>query len=292
MAMKEFKASKYTITDRKSDSVARYFHEVNRYKPLSSDEEAELARIIRRGSADAMAARERLVNANLRFVISIANTYKSTSLDFSDLISEGNIGLVKAADRFDETRGFRFISFAVWWIRQSIMAALDKSNTTLRLPNNQQKILREFRQMQKDMLQAEQRPISVDEFCEVSGYDYDSVVRVLESSAKAVKLDDCLGDDSDSTYMDFLVSDSVTDASLDKESRRHDLMRAIDMLLTEREALVLKGFYGIGCTAMSYEEMADMLNLSRERTRQIIVSAISKLRGSQYASRLKMHLAA
>ena len=290
--MKEFKTSKYTITDRSSDSVARYFHDVNRYRLLSQDEEAELAHAIRRGGADAKAARERLVNANLRFVISIANSYKTATMPLADLISEGNIGLVKAADRFDETRGIRFISFAVWWIRQSIMAALDKSGTMLRLPSNQQKMLREFQQMQKDILQAEQRTVSVDEFCDVSGYDYDNVVRVLESASNVVKLDDSVGDDTDRTHLDFLASDSLTDASLDKESLHHDLMRAIDMLLTEKEALALKGLYGIGRAAMSYEGMADMLNLSRERTRQITKAAINKLHNSQYASRLRMHLAA
>ena len=292
MAMKEFRTSTNTITDRSKDSVASYLREVSRMKPISAEEEAELARIIRRGGADALAARERLINANLRFVISVANTFKSHTLEFGDIISEGNYGLIKAVELFDETKGFKFISYAVWWIRQSIMAALDNSCTTLRLPKNQQNILRDYRQMEQDMLQKEQRSVTIEEFCEVSGYDYDKVLNVLQASYKPVYTDDSLNEDSDATYGDFFIVDSATDADLDNESLYDDLDFVFDKVLTYKERYVVESLYGVGRKQKSLEEVADDINLSRERTRQICAAALKKVCESDYSSRLFMHLAA
>ena len=293
MSMKDFRSSRKTITKRTGESVSRYFREVSRIPLLTMDEEAELARTIRRGGIEGEIARDRLITANLRFVISVANSYKTNgALEFADLISEGNIGLMKAVDRFDETRGFLFCSYAVWWIRQSIADALAKHGNTMRIPLNQQTIVHQYRQMQQDMFLAEQRPITIDEFCAVSGYDYDRVVSAIESSAKVIKLDDPLSDDTDTTYGDLLPSGSSADSDLDHDSLHHDLRKAIDKLLSDREVTIIAGHFGIGCNEMSLDDLAYELNLSRERTRQICISAINKIRNSPYASSLRLHLAA
>lgn len=292
MAIREFRTSNNAITDRSKESVAIYLREISREERLSAEEEARLAHIIRKGGKEADAARDRLIRANLRFVVSVANQYKSPVLELSDLISEGNIGLIKAAERFDDTKGFKFISYAVWWIRQSIMGAISDNSPACRLPQNQQRVLRQYRQMQQDMLQVEQRTVSVDEFCEVSGLDRDLVVRVLETANRPVNMDEQVNDDGEATYADFLSSDSASDAGLDRESLRIDIIDVLDHLLTEREKFVVKHYFGLGCKQMSLDEIAEEIGLSRERTRQLNISALSKIRQSPCASRLTMHLAA
>jgi len=292
MAIREFRTSNNAITDRSKESVAIYLREISREERLSAEEEARLAHIIRKGGKETDAARDRLIRANLRFVVSVANQYKSPVLELSDLISEGNIGLIKAAERFDDTKGFKFISYAVWWIRQSIMGAISDNSPACRLPQNQQRVLRQYRQMQQDMLQVEQRTVSVDEFCEVSGLDRDLVLRVLETANRPVNMDEQVNDDGETTYADFLSSDSASDAGLDRESLRIDIIDVLDHLLTEREKFVVKHYFGLGCKQMSLDEIAEEIGLSHERTRQLNISALSKIRQSPCASRLTMHLAA
>lgn len=292
MAIREFRTSNNSITDRSKESVSIYLREISREDCLSPEEEARLAHIIRKGGEGADAARERLIKANLRFVVSVANQYKSPVLELSDLISEGNIGLIKAAEHFDDTKGFKFISYAVWWIRQTIMAAISDNSATCRLPQNQQKVIRQYRQMQHDIFQMEQRNVSIDEFCEVSGMDRNLVVRVLETANIPVNMDQSVSDDGEATYADFLSSDSATDAELDRESLRIDILDVIDHLLTEREKFVMKHYFGLGCKPMSLEAIAKEIGISRERTRQLKIKILSKIRQSPYASRLSTHLAA
>lgn len=291
MSMKEFRKSARTIRERK-DTVAMYFHDVKRYDCISAEKEVELVRIIREGGASAEKAREQLINANLRFVISVANQYKSSVLELSDLISEGNMGLIKAVEQFDDTRGFKFTTYAVWWIRQHIMKAISNTNSTLRVPQNKQTILRQYYQMLDDVMQKEHRSITIDEFCEVSGYSYDTVSELLQTSFKAVNIDSTLSEDSDTTYGDFLASDSATDADLDAESLTADLQFIMKHVLTFREAFVLKKMYGLDDKPMTLAEISEEINVSRERVRQISVSAIEKIRKSPYASTLALHLAA
>lgn len=290
--MREFKTHSNTITDRSNESVQRYLKEVSRIDRISMDEEVDLARIIQRGGPDAIEARDKLVKANLRFVVSVANQFKSSTLDLGDLISEGNLGLIKAAEMFDDTKGFKFITYAVWWIRQSIMAAVANQSGTMRLPSNQQKILNRYHQFQQDMLQREERTITIDEFCEVSGYDYDRVANALGASGKPVCMDERLGEDSDTTYGEMLASDSVNDAALERESLRQEIDNVFRHLLTGREAFVLRNLYGLGCEPMSLDEVALHLNISRERARQLSLSSINKLRVSPYSSHLLEYLAA
>jgi len=290
--MREFKSHPGTITDRSKEVVALYLRDISHMDRITVEEEADLARAIRRGGPDAAEGRDRLVKANLRFVITVANQYKSQSLELADLISEGNIGLIKAAEMFDDTRGFKFISYAVWWIRQCIMAALANNSSTMRLPLNQQKILHLYQQMQQDILQKEERQITVDEFCEVSGYDYDLVARVVETSIKPLYIDEKMGDDTDSTFGERMASDSVCDSSLDKESLHREIHDMFEQVLSPREVYVVSHLYGIGCDPISLDEIALHLNISRERTRQISISSIKKLRHSPHASRLLTYLAA
>lgn len=167
--MKEFKTNSRSITDRGDICVTNYLRDVNRYETISAEEEAELSRLIKKGGKEGERAKERLINANLRFVISVANQYKMKGMELADIISEGNMGLVKAAQNFDDTRGFKFISYAVWWIRQSIIAAIGNYSTTLRLPSNQQRLLQEYHRMNREMMQIEQRNITIEEFCEATG---------------------------------------------------------------------------------------------------------------------------
>lgn len=292
MALKEFKTSKQAITDRSRESVTLYLRDLNKHQGISVEEEAELAQLIRRGGPEALEARNRLIQANLRFVVSVAKSYQSQTLELADLISEGNIGLIKAAELFDETKGFKFISYAVWWIRQSILAAVEKASTTLRLPQNQQSILRQFHQMQADMYQKEQRPLSIDEFCEVSGQDPERVSQILSSTAKPMKMDEKVSEGSDTTFGEFLASDSVSDSSLEMESLRYDLNDLIDHVLNPKEAFIVRHHYGMGTQAQSLEDIAFQLHISRERARQLCCNAIDRIRTSPHAKKLLAYLAA
>lgn len=292
MSMRDFRKSTGTITDRSTESVAIYLREIGKIDLLTADQEAELAYIIRKGGKDAKAAREQLIKANLKFVVSVANKYKSHLLELSDLISEGNLGLLKAVELFDETKGFKFISFAVWHIHQAILDALNKNSSLVHLPQNRQKILQRFRQMQEDMLQKEQRQVSVEEFCEVSGFDYDQVLRAFEASSAPVFMDQKVTEDSDSTFVDLIASDSVADFYLDKESLKYDLNDIMSKLLNAKERYVVKHFIGIDCHPLTFAEIAEELNLTCERTRQIYHTAIDKIRKSPYSYRLNAHMAA
>lgn len=292
MALNDFRANENTIIDRSKKSISSYFQEIRKTKPLTPDQEAELARLIHKGGKEGDAALERLVSANLRFVVTVAHSFSSNLLELQDLIAEGNMGLIKAAKSFDETRGFKFISYAVWWIRQAITRAIANCDNTLRIPHNQQSILAEYRQMMKDVMQCENRTITIDEFCAVTGYDRDRVANVISASFKPVKLDDKLNDDEDTTYGDFFASDSYTDAGLDEESLHVDLVNVVDGVLTRREAFIVKCMSGVGHEMMTLNDVALEVGLSPERTRQVFHKAIKKISLSPLSSRLNSYLAA
>ena len=281
-----------SITDRSSESVTRYFHDVNRYRLLSADEEVKLARRIKDGGEEARKAREQLINANLRFVVSVAKSYNSDVLEFSDLISEGNLGLIKAVETFDETRGFKFTTYAVWLIRQAISAAVNRNSGSLRLPNNKLKILRDYRRMQDAIMQKEGREITVGEFCVAYGIDSDEMAQMLESSAKTKRLSDTLTDDGDTTYGDLIASGDATDAGTDYESMVSDIKDVMERLLSGREIDVVMGRLGMGGRQKTYEEMAACLGIGRERVRQLYHDALQKLKDSPYKMILMAHLAA
>lgn len=288
--MKDFRINTTTITDREDVCVARYLKDISRYSLLTPDDEAKLASIIKKGGEAAERAKERLVQANLRFVVSVANQYKRKNMELSDLIAEGNIGLLKAAQFFDETRGFKFISYAVWWIRQSIISAIGNNSTTLRLPINQQKILNEYRRMDREMMQLEQRHLTIEEFCEVTGALPERVSQALSASNAVVKMDSPLDSDTDTTVADMMESGSRTDMSLETESLKQELAELLSKHLKPREADILRKVYGIGRGEMTMEAVAEEYGLSRERARQICLQSISKLRSTEDAKSIIEYL--
>ena len=220
--MRQFKNTR-SITMRNNISINNYLNEVNHYPMITVDEEVILARKIKQSGIEADKARQRLVEANLRFVISVANQYRQPDMDLSDLISEGNIGLIKAAERFDDTRGFKFISYAVWWIRQSISSAICENGRIIRLPLNQQVLLNMYSILLQETMQTEQRKPTVAEFAEFANISEDKADMLIGQTTKTLSMDATLSEDTDTSIGDLVSSGSKTDESLDKESLHQDI---------------------------------------------------------------------
>ena len=277
--MRQFKNTK-NITERSSISVNNYLKEVSRYPMITVDEEVILTQKIRQGGKEAEKARQRLVEANLRFVISVANQYHQHNMDLSDLISEGNIGLIKAAERFDETRGFKFISYAVWWIRQSISSTIYENGRIIRLPLNQQAHLNMYSTLLKETMQTEQRKPTTAEFAEFANISENKAGILIEQTAKTLSMDDPLSEDTDTSIGDFVSSCSKTDESLDKESLHQDMTAILNHILSAKEKEILMRSFGINCKEEGLEEIGFAFGLSRERVRQIREKALCKIRRS------------
>jgi RNA polymerase primary sigma factor len=277
--MRQFKNTK-NITERSNISVNKYFKEVSRYPMVTVDEEVILAQKIRQGGKEADKARQRLVEANLRFVISVANQYHQHNMDLSDLISEGNIGLIKAAERFDETRGFKFISYAVWWIRQSISSTIYENGRIIRLPLNQQALLNMYSILLKETMQTEQRKPTTAEFAEFANISENKAGILIEQTAKTLSMDEPLSEDTDTSIGDFVSSGSKTDESLDKESLHQDMTAILNHILSAKEKEILMRSFGINCKEEGLEEIGVAFGLSRERVRQIREKALCKIRRS------------
>ena len=277
--MRQFKNTK-NITERSNISVNKYLKEVSRYPMVTVDEEVILAQKIRQGGKEADKARQRLVEANLRFVISVANQYHQPNMDLSDLISEGNIGLIKAAERFDETRGFKFISYAVWWIRQSISSTIYENGRIIRLPLNQQALLNMYSILLKETMQTEQRKPTTAEFAEFANISENKAGILIEQTAKTLSMDDPLSEDTDTSIGDFVSSGSKTDESLDKESLHQDMTAILNHILSAKEKEILMRSFGINCKEEGLEENGFAFGLSRERVRQIREKALCKIRRS------------
>ena len=247
---------------------------------VTVDEEVILAQKIRLGGKEADKARQRLVEANLRFVISVANQYHQHNMDLSDLISEGNIGLIKAAERFDETRGFKFISYAVWWIRQSISSTIYENGRIIRLPLNQQALLNMYSILLKETMQTEQRKPTTAEFAEFANISENKAGILIEQTAKTLSMDDPLSEDTDTSIGDLVSSGSKTDESLDKESLHQDMTAILNHILSAKEKEILMRSFGINCKEEGLEEIGFAFGLSRERVRQIREKALCKIRRS------------
>ena len=278
--MRQFKNTK-NITERSNISVNNYLKEVSRYPMITVDEEVILTQKIRQGGKEAEKARQRLVEANLRFVISVANQYHQHNMDLSDLISEGNIGLIKAAERFDETRGFKFISYAVWWIRQSISSTIYENGRIIRLPLNQQAHLNMYSTLLKETMQTEQRKPTTAEFAEFANISENKAGILIEQTAKTLSMDDPLSEDTDTSIGDFVSSGSKTDESLDKESLHQDMTAILNHILSAKEKEILMRSFGINCKEEGLEEIGFAFGLSRERVRQICEKALCKIRRSK-----------
>lgn len=290
--MIEFKSNIRTITDHNDICVSKYLSELSHYKLISEEEEAELAHTIKGGGKEAEKAKKRLIEANLRFVVSVANKFKTNKIPMEDLIAEGNVGLIRAVETFDPTRGFKFISYAIWWIRQAIMEAINSESTTLRLPSNQQRLLQRYKQLDRDMLQNEGRHLTIDEFSEATGISPEMASSIVTAGFAPIKMDNPLDDGSDCTFGDMMSSASQTDFSLERESLHDDLGIAIKYCLKDREADIVCRYFGFGCESSSFEDIAESYDLSRERTRQICLNALGKIRHSPYSNVLSAYLAA
>lgn len=276
------------ITSRGSEALERYLQDISKEEMVSTDEEVELAKRIRQGDKNAL---ERLVKANLRFVVSVAKQYQGQGLELTDLINEGNVGLINAAMKFDETRGFKFISYAVWWVRQSILQALADKSRLVRLPLNQIGYVSKVNHFYHDFMQKDNRAPSLDEVADALGMEKSKVNAALLTSGKHISMNAPLIDDEDSCLLDLLTNDDKgnADSSLISDSLKEEVHHALD-LLPERESQVIRMYFGINTPELSLEEIGEKLNLSRERVRQIKEKALTLLRNAQIGSVLKEYL--
>ena len=256
-------------------TVDSYLRDINSIPMVSPDEETELAYSIQKGDEDAY---RRLVEANLRFVVSVAKQYQSSGLDLCDLINEGNIGLMKAARRFDPTRGFRFISYAVWWIRQQIMAAISEQGRMVRLPLNQVGILNRINRARAQFEQENEREPSDRELAEFIDITPDRVGEAIRHSARHISFDVSFGEDGDGTLLDVVPDENaeLADRGLQQESLRTDIQHVM-MVLSPREREIVSLAFGIGCREMTLEEIGERFELTRERVRQVKEKAIRKM---------------
>lgn len=279
--MRQLKIQK-SITNRNSEALDKYLVEIGRAPMVSIDEEIELAQIIKKGGRAAERAKNKLVEANLRFVVSVAKQYQHQGLTLTDLIDEGNIGLIKAAERFDETRGFKFISYAVWWIRQSILQAIAEQSRIVRLPLNQVGSLNKVNQESNRFEQENQRRPSIEELAQRTGIDEEKISQSMAASGHHVSIDAPFGEDDDNSMVDVMASgeDSRTDKHVDHESMAMELRQVLDKVLKDREKQIVCACFGIGETEKGLEEIGDKMGLTRERVRQIREKSITKLRDS------------
>ena len=286
--MRQLKISK-SITNRESASLDKYLQEIGHEELLTTDEEVELAQRIRKGDKRAL---ERLTKANLRFVVSVAKQYQNQGLSLPDLINEGNVGLIKAAEKFDETRGFKFISYAVWWIRQSILQAIAEQSRLVRLPLDQvgsvNKIARELNRFEQE----HERKPSVDEIAERVDLPEDKIADAMKANSRHVSMDAPIADGEDSSMIDFLAGgdSSNTVRELAIESLKAEVSRILK-LLSDKEQKVVRAFFGIdGSPEMTLDEIGEKYNLTRERVRQIKEKALRRLRFNTKNKLLKSYL--
>jgi len=288
--MRQLKIAKQ-VTNRETASLDKYLQEIGRVDLISAEEEVELARKIRNGDR---AALERLTKANLRFVVSVSKQYQNQGLALPDLINEGNLGLIKAAERFDETRGFKFISYAVWWIRQSILQALAEQARIVRLPLNKIGNINRINKAFSELEQKFERPPSADELAEFLDCSTEEVKQSLSHTGRHVSMDAPLidGDEASSSMYDVMTGDSLPnpDSGLVLESLRRDIRTSL-RTLTSRESEVVSMFYGLeGKIPMSLEEIGSKFDLTRERVRQIKEKAIRRLKHTSKNRTLKTYL--
>jgi RNA polymerase primary sigma factor len=279
------------LTNRENKSLDLYFQEIGKYVLLKPEEEIDLAIKIKKGD---MAAQDKLVRANLRFVVSVAKMYQNQGLSLGDLINEGNIGLVKAAQRFDETRGFKFISYAVWWVRQGIMSAIADQSRVVRLPLNRVGNLTKLGKVYRELEQEFERKPTTEELAKILEISSDEVAYILQISSRQVSVDAPFnnGDENKSTLMDVLHNDEqpMPDTELMHDSLKNEVADILSTL-DEREAEVIRLSFGIGSNQKAtLEEIGERFNLTRERIRQIKENALRKLRSSKRSNKLKDYL--
>ncbi len=289
MSMRQLKITK-SITNRESASLEKYLQEIGKVDLITPEEEVQLAIRIKQGDLRAL---DRLTKANLRFVVSVAKQYQNQGLSLPDLINEGNLGLIKAAQRFDETRGFKFISYAVWWIRQSILQSLAEQSRIVRLPLNKVGLTNRINKAFQQLEQEYERETSAEELADMLELDTDEVTATLSMSSRHVSMDSPISEGEDSTLIDVMANPNSesADEQIDHiDSLKMEIERSLNTL-TERQQEVLRFFFGIGIDhPMSLEDIGDRFNLTRERVRQIKDKAITKLRNASRSKLLRSYL--
>ncbi len=285
--MRQLKITK-SITNRESASLDKYLQEIGHEDLISVEEEVELAQRIKRGDR---AALEKLTKANLRFVVSVAKQYQNQGLSLPDLINEGNLGLIKAAEKFDETRGFKFISYAVWWIRQSILQAIAEQSRIVRLPLNQVGSVNKINRMLNKFEQENERYPSIEEIADRIDLSVDKIADALKVNGRHVSVDAPFINGEDNSLLDVLPNNDaiMADYLLVQESLREEISRALKTL-NDRERNIVEAFFGINQSEMTLEEIGDKYGLTRERVRQIKEKAIRRLRHNTKNKYLKSYL--
>ena len=289
--MRQLKISK-SITNRSDEALDKYLAEISRVPMVSTEEEVELAQAIHKGGVVGDKAKEKLVTANLRFVVSVAKQYQHQGVSLSDLINEGNIGLITAAEKFDETRGFKFISYAIWWIRQSILQSISEYSNIVRRPLNQIMISNKIKSATNAFLQKYHRHPSADELSELISMEIDKIEVALQSEAHVTSMDAPITDDEGSTMNDTLASSSDydTDRAMDYESMYSDIMQVLGEVLNDRERKIVIQSFGIGCQERGLDDIGCEMGLTRERVRQIRERGLDKMRKSSKSRFLLRHL--
>ena len=289
MSMCQLKITK-SITNRESQSLEKYLQEIGKVELISPEEEVKLAIRIKQGDQKAL---DKLTKANLRFVVSVAKQYQNQGLSLPDLINEGNLGLIKAAQRFDETRGFKFISYAVWWIRQSILQALAEQSRIVRLPLNKVGLTNRIQKAYSHLEQEFEREPSAEELAELLELDIEEVSSTMGIAGRHVSMDTPLSEGEDNTLIDVMENPNAERAETNiehKESLKQEIDRSL-RTLTERQKEVICFFFGIGVDhPMSLEDIGERFNLTRERVRQIKDKAITKLRSNSRSKMLRSYL--
>ena len=285
--MRQLKITK-SITNRESASLDKYLQEIGHEEMISIEEEVALAQRIKEGDQEAL---EKLTKANLRFVVSVAKQYQNQGLSLPDLINEANLGLIKAAQKFDETRGFKFISYAVWWIRQSILQAIAEQSRLVRMPLNQVGSANKINKMLNRFEQKNERRPSLEEIAEEIDLPEEKIIDAMKVSTRHVSMDAPISDDADNSLLDILPNNNTpaTDSELVQESLKEEIGRTLQTL-GERERSVIEAFFGINQPEMTLEEIGEKFGLTRERVRQIKEKAIRRLRHNTKNKLLRSYL--
>ena len=289
--MRQFKINK-SVTQRSEESLDKYLVEISRMEMISPEQEVELAQTIRKGGPEGEEAKHKLVNANLRFVVSVAKQYQHQGVPLSDLINEGNLGLMTAAERFDETRGFKFISYAIWWIRQSIISAIGEYCNIVRKPQSQIGICNKIKNATNAFVQEHQRTPTAEELSELISMEIEKIEKAVQAETYVSSIDTPINEDEDTTVGDMLSSGSeyAADRQVNYESMYSDLMIVLNSVLTERERVIIVQSFGIGCPERGLEDIGNDMGLTRERVRQIRERGLDKMRKSKKTQFLLKHL--
>lgn len=289
--MNQLKINK-SITNRSEESLDKYLVDISRIPMISPEQEVELAQAIKKGGKKGEKAKEKLVTSNLRFVVSVAKQYQHQGVPLTDLINEGNVGLITAADRFDDTRGFKFISYAIWWIRQSIISAIGEYCNIVRRPQSQIGICNKIKNATNAFVQEHQRNPTAEELSELISMEIEKIEKAVQTETFVSSIDAPINEDESTTVGDMLSSSSeyAADRQVNYESMYSDLMIVLNSVLTERERIIIIQSFGIGCPERGLEDIGNDMGLTRERVRQIRERGLDKIRKNKKSRLLLRHV--